>query len=120
MGRIQKVINELLLATALVLSLSAPATLAISQAPNNSAAQTSSSKPSIVKKVTGTITAIDHPRAGTSVTIMGTDGITYQYGVGEEKFGGATPATLKVGDQVSVEFYKLTENYPPTYGNPIR
>ena len=109
-GRSHKVINELLWATALALSLSAPASLAISQATNHSAAQTSSSKPSIVKKVTGTITAIDHPRAGTSVTIIGTDGITYQYGVGEGKIVGATAATLKVGDRVSVEFYNLIQN----------
>ena len=119
-GRIHKLINELLWATALALFLSAPLSLAISQAMNHSAAQTRSSKPLIVKKVTGTITAIDHPRAGTSVTITGTDGITYQYGVEEGKIVGATAATLKMGDRVSVEFYKLTENYPPTYGNPIQ
>jgi len=119
-GRIQKAINDVLLATVLALSLGAHASLAISQTKNNFAAQTSASKPSIVKKVTGTITAIDHPRAGTSVTIMGTDGISYQYGVEEGKIVGATAATLKVGDRVSVEFYKLTENYPPTYGNPIQ
>ena len=120
-GRIHKVINELLLATALVLFLSTPAFLAISQATNHSAAQTSSSKPSIVKKVIGTITEIDHPRAGTSLTIMGTDGITYMYGVEEGKIVGATAATLKVGDRVSVEFYNLITNSPPIiYGNPIR
>jgi len=120
-GRIHKVINELLWATALPLFLSAPASLAISQATNHSAAQTSPSKPSIVKKVTGTITAIDHPRAGTSVTILGTDGMTYQYGVEEGKIVGATAATLKVGDRVSVEFYNLITNSPPIiYGNPIR
>jgi photosystem II stability/assembly factor-like uncharacterized protein len=121
MGRIQKAISELLPAAALALSLIAAASLAISQATNHSAAQTSPSKPSIVKKVTGTITAIDHPRAGTSVTILGTDGITYQYGVEEGKIVGATAATLKVGDRVSVEFYNLITNSPPIiYGNPVR
>jgi hypothetical protein len=119
--RSHKVINELLWATALGLSLSAPASFAISQTGNNFAAQTSSSKPSIVKKVTGTITEIDHPRAGTTLTIMGTDGTTYMYGVEEGKIVGATAATLKVGDRVSVEFYNLITNSPPIiYGNPIR
>ena len=52
---------------------------------------------------------------------MGTDGITYMYGVEEGKIVGATAATLKVGDRVSVEFYNLITNSPPIiYGNPIR
>jgi hypothetical protein len=120
-GKSHKLINELLWAAALALSLSAPAPLAISQATNHSAAQPSSSKRTIVKKVTGTITEIDHPRAGTSLTIMGTDGITYQYGVEEGRIVGATAGTLKVGDRVSVEFYNLITNSPPIiYGNPIR
>lgn len=120
-GIMHNVINELLVAAVLSLSLSAPTSLAFSQTQNNSAAQTSSSKPSIVKKVTGTITEIDHPRAGTSLTIMGTDGITYMYGVEEGKIVGATAATLKVGDRVNVEFYNLDKNSPPIiYGNPIR
>ena len=120
-GRSHKVINELLWATALALSLSASAPLAISQATNHSAAQTSSSKPSIVKKIAGTITEISHPRAGTSLTIMGTDGITYQYGVEEGRIVGATAGTLKVGDRVSVEFYNLIKVEDSLFdGNPIR
>src|SRR5580698_7532293 len=106
-GRIQKVISDLLLAVALSLSLSALASVAFSQTTNNSAARTSSSKSSIVKKVTGTITEIDHPRGGTTLTIMGTDGITYMYGVEEGRIVGATAGTHKVGDRVSVEFYNL-------------
>ena len=83
-------------------------------------AQTNASKPSIVKTITGNVTEIDHPKAGTNVVVQGVDGITYQYGIEEGEVVGATANTLKVGDRVRVEFSNITRNYPPTYGNPVR
>jgi hypothetical protein len=83
-------------------------------------AQPRAPKPAIVKTVSGTITEIIHPRAGTSVIMRGTDGITYQFGVDEGDIVGATVETLKVGDQITVGFSNLTKDYPPTYGNPVR
>jgi hypothetical protein len=83
-------------------------------------AQTRAAKPPIVKTVTGTITEVIHPRAGTSVIMRGADGLTYQFGVDEGEIVGATAETLKAGDQVTVAFSNLTKDYPPTYGNPVR
>lgn len=118
--RNSSVITGLSVIVVFALSLIELTALAIPQSGDTSKTHSSQLKPSVVKTVIGTITEISHPRAGISVTIMGTDGITYQYGVEEGKIIGATAATLKVGDRVRVEFYQLTTNYPPTYGNPIK
>ena len=83
-------------------------------------AESGGPKPAVVKTVTRTITEIAYPRAGTSLTVLGTDGIVYQYGVEEGEIAGATRDTLRIGDKVRIDFVRLSENYPPTYGTPQR
>lgn len=77
-------------------------------------------KRAVVKTVTGTVTEISHPRAGITLTVQGSDGITYMFGVNEGEIIGTKPEAIQTGDELRVEFSNLTENYPPTYGNPVR
>ena len=53
------------------------------------------------------------------MTIHVTDGITYVFGVENACVVGSTADSLEPGDEVRVSFYDLTQNYPPTYGNPV-
>jgi hypothetical protein len=89
------------------------------QGPGAAAQETPCGGEQTIKTVTGTITEIGHPRGGITVTIHATDGVTYMFGVESACVLGTTADRLKPGDKVRVSFFNLTQNYPPTYGNPV-
>jgi TonB family protein len=101
-------------------STKAPQSVAVSAPVATPASKAAVQNQPVVRKVTGTVTEISHPRAGLMLTVQGADGVQYMFQANEGKVNGIRPEEIRVGDELRVELNNLTQNYPPTYGDAER